>query len=286
MKVFFLPSNSHGSSAHICFYWTLCTLISFESRDHQCFLLSHCSFILFVTFVSLQASKTPEVNFTWNFAPLSPCAEYNVFNTMFWALLKCVSPTIWLNLCECVYLLPRSPTPPSRLSLPSECMAPPPWYLCHYSTQECVFLFVAIPTWHAARRRICVRVFKMCVLSQVQLGQRAERNKDAVWWNAKLTDKEKNQDANTCLFLLFLQFSVQMSIRKEKLEPCFWDLTETKLWIWSCRDLGIQVFSRDRKWNKKRQTLVWMFKMMCAYLDDELSFTFHKKCILDFNLIV
>lgn len=40
--------------------------------------------------------------------------EYNVFNAMFWGLLKCVSPTIWFNLCECgcVYLLPRSPTPP------------------------------------------------------------------------------------------------------------------------------------------------------------------------------
>lgn len=30
----------------------------------------------------------------------------------------------------------------------------------------------------------------MCVLSQVQLGQRAGRNKDAVWWNTKFTEKK------------------------------------------------------------------------------------------------
>lgn len=136
--------------------------------------------------------KTPEVNFTWNFVQLHLSTEYNVFNAMFWGLLKCVSPTIWFNLCECGCVSPpMQPNTASRIFLPSECTAPPPWYLCHYSTQECVFLFVAIPTWQGEECAcVCVVTGTTRTASRKEQGRSLMKRK--VSWKKKKKSGREN----------------------------------------------------------------------------------------------
>lgn len=118
-----------------------------------CWQVANLPSLSLLCHLSPQTSEAPKVNFTWNFIPPCACVEYNVFSSMFWASLSVCRHMVQLVcMCVCVYF---HPTPSSPLSLPSECVcvARPPLYLCHYSTQECVFHFVAMPTWHCCREK-------------------------------------------------------------------------------------------------------------------------------------